>query len=324
MLLVLRALGLGDFLTGVPALRALRRAYDDHELVLATPSTLAPLVELAGAADRVLDTTGLQPLTWSGEAPSVAVNLHGRGPESHRLLLLLQPHRLVAFASPETGHRGPTWKAEEHEVHRWCRLLEEADGVLADPSDLLLARPPDPPPAPGAVVLHPGAAYPARRWPPHRFAEVAREVAAQGHRAVVTGSPAESSLAAQVAAEAGLGADAVLAGRTDLASLAAQVAAARLVVCGDTGVAHLASAYRTPSVLLFGPTSPALWGPPRTGPHRVLWHGTGRGDPWRDDIDPALAAITVPEVVEAVRRQLEGEGPAIPLERARRTTPSSA
>ena len=82
--------------------------------------------------------------------------------------------------------------------------------------------------------------------------------------------------------------------------LAAVVAAARVVVCGDTGVAHLATAYRRPSVVLFGPVSPALWGPPPRAQHVVLWHGDGTGDPWGTDLDPALAKVTVDEVTGAL------------------------
>jgi ADP-heptose:LPS heptosyltransferase len=108
-----------------------------------------------------------------------------------------------------------------------------------------------------------------------------------------------------VARSAGLDDDAVLAGRTSSLELAAVVAAARVVVCGDTGVAHLATAYRRPSVVLFGPVSPALWGPPpragRGGPlHVVIWHGDGTGDPWGTELDPALGTVTVDEVVAAL------------------------
>ena len=84
------------------------------------------------------------------------------------------------------------------------------------------------------------------------------------------------------------------------------MAAARLVVCGDTGAAHLATAFATPSVVLFGPMPPALWGPPREGPHTVLWHGTGLGDPWGAQVDPALARIDVPEVLAAAQERLAG------------------
>jgi len=56
--------------------------------------------------------------------------------------------------------------------------------------------------------------------------------------------------------------DSVLAGRTTLPQLAALVAEASLVVCGGTGIAHLATAVGTPSVVLFGPVPPEHWGPP--------------------------------------------------------------
>jgi ADP-heptose:LPS heptosyltransferase len=303
-LLVLRALGLGDLLTGVPALRALRRARPDHELVLAAPSALQPLVDLAGVADRLLDTRGLGALPWVGEPPELAVNLHGRGPQSHRLLTALAPHDLVAFDCAPAAHPGPVWDDDEHEVRRWCRLVEETLKVAADPADLRLPLPSTPAPAPGAVVVHPGAAYPSRRWPPGRFAEVASALSAGGHDVVVTGGPDEVVLARTVAARAGLPPDAVLAGRTDLQQLSAQVASARLVVCGDTGVAHLATAFGTPSVLLFGPMPPSLWGPVTAGPHAVLWLGSGVGDPWGNQVDPALLRIDVDEVVDHVFDQL--------------------
>ena len=119
------------------------------------------------------------------------------------------------------------------------------------------------------------------------------------HRVVVTAGPSERDLAAAVGAD-------VLS--TDLVGLAALVAGAALVVCGDTGVAHLATAYGTPSVLLFGPTPPAEWGP-RQGPHTVLWHG-GRGDPHGTEPDPTLLAITVAEVTAAAGRRVRA--PAAP------------
>lgn len=297
--LVLRALGLGDLLAGVPALRALRRALPAHEVVLAAPPVLAPLAELTEAVDRLLPQQELEPLGWRGPPPDVAVDLHGNGPASHRILEQLRPRRMVAFDRPGTGSARPVWDPDEHERDRWCRLVGDAFGVRADPDDLLLVRPGVAAPVEGAVVVHPGAAYPARRWPADRFAEVARRLTGQGHRVVVSGSPGERELAIAVAAQAGLPEDAVLAGRTDLLELAALVADARLVVCGDTGVGHLASAYRTPSVLLFGPTPPARWGPPESGPHAVLWRGQDVGDPWGREPDPALLAITVADVLAA-------------------------
>jgi ADP-heptose:LPS heptosyltransferase len=72
------------------------------------------------------------------------------------------------------------------------------------------------------------------------------------------------------------------------------------VVCGDTGVAHLATALRTPSVVLFGPTPPARWGPPADRPwHRVLWAGR-TGDPHGRSADDGLLEIDVADVTAAL------------------------
>jgi ADP-heptose:LPS heptosyltransferase len=89
------------------------------------------------------------------------------------------------------------------------------------------------------------------------------------------------------------------------------------VLCGDTGVGHLATAYRTPSVLLFGPTPPAQWGPPDRPEHAVLWHGTGRHDPFAGTPDPALLAVQVSEVLPVVTTVLGRTArPAAERERA--------
>jgi ADP-heptose:LPS heptosyltransferase len=298
VLLTLRALGIGDLLTAVPALRALRRAYPGHRLVLATPAGLAPLAAACRAVDRVLPTAAhvrapMTRLRWSGRPAQIAVNLHGRGPQSHRALLGTRPGRLLAYANPAAGWLdGPQWSDREHEVARWCRLLEWY-GIPADPADLALPAPAPVPAWAGAVVLHPGASGPERCWPVGRYAALARALTDDGYRVLVSGSPDETPRARALAAAAGLAPHAVLAGRTDIASLAALVAHAALVVCGDTGVAHLATAYRTRSVVLFGPVPPHEWGPPPSGRHTALWRGP-RG----------LAEIGLAEVYEAAAAQL--------------------
>lgn len=294
VLVALRGLGLGDFLTVLPALRALADAFPGHHRVLAAPAPLAPLVELSGAVDRLAPVEPLAPLPADLHGADVAVNLHGRGPQSMRLLQAAGPRRLIAFGTAG----GPAWQEDEHEVDRWCRLLTES-GIPADPDRLELRPPPSPPPAGarGATVVHPGASALSRRWPEERFAQVAAREAAAGRPVVITGGPGEVGLARAVAAAAGLPETAVLAGGTDLLELAAAVAAAARVVCGDTGVAHLATALGTPSVLLFGPTSPARWGPPPgRARHLVLWAGR-IGDPHGAHPDPGLLEIPVAAVL---------------------------
>ncbi len=297
---MLRALGLGDFLTAIPSFRALARAFPEHLRILAAPIELAPLARMSGAIDEIVQTAAVEPLAPELAGAEVAVNLHGCGPESHRVLLASEPKRMLAFRcegayAPATA---PSWEADEHEVDRWCRMLE-AFGIACDVDDLDLL-------APGArtrdyVVLHPGASAEARRWPIERWVGVARALAERDVPIRITGSATEFRRARAIARRAGLPITDVIAGKTNLAGLTGVIGSARAVVCGDTGVAHLATATRTPSVVLFGPMSPKRWGPPvQRDRHRVIWHG-GSGNPHGASVDRGLAEISVEEVLANLR-----------------------
>lgn len=318
--LVLRALGLGDALTGVAALRGVRRAWPGHRVVLAAPQPVGQWLTDLGVVDDVLPTRGLARLPWPWAGPGgaqdapgcLAVNLHGRGPQSHRILQATRPDALIAFDRPEARHVGPGWDDTEHEVLRWCRLLRSVGGSCG-PEDLRLG-PPDPPGGRADhVVVHPGAAAGARRWPAGRWATVVATLAARGHPVTLTGSAAERDLCEQVRQESG-DRDRVqdVSGALGLPALARLVATARLLVSSDTGVAHLATAYGTPSVTLFGPTPPALWGPLiDQSRHVVVRHvvrhgheGSARRDPNAARLDPALAALPVKEVLAACETAL--------------------
>lgn len=295
--LALRALKLGDLLVAVPALRALGRAFPDHRITYAAPAWLAPVVELVGGIDLV-DTPGLDdPIARAKGEVDVAVNLHGNGEQSRARIDALGARRVIAHGSE--SQPGPRWAEGVHERERWCRLLEW-HGIPADPRDLLLRPPARRTEVPGAAVVHPGAAHGSRHWPVERFAQVARRLERSGQTVVVTGSAGERERALAVAEAAGLGAGSVAAGQLGLDRFAALVADARCVVSADTGAAHLASAYGVPSVVLFGPATPAAWGPP-PGPHRVLTHpGVRVGDVFAEQPDPALLAVTTEEVLDAL------------------------
>ena len=302
-LLVLRGLGLGDFLASVPALRALREAFPAHHTVLAAPCALEPLAKASGAVDELVDVAPLERLPERLHGADMGVNLHGKGPESHHVLLAARPRGFLAFRHPGVPESAelPEWMADEHEVDRWCRLVRET-GIDANPAALLLDAPAfrSSREAGDVTVIHPGAASGARRWPPERFAAIVRSERRAGRRVLVTGSADERDLGLRIAESAGLPEDAVLAGKTDLLDLMAVVSEAGRLVSGDTGVAHLATALRTPSVTIFGPTSPALWGPRLAGHrHAALWAGE-HGDPHASDPSAGLLAIQVEDVLQAL------------------------
>jgi hypothetical protein len=249
-------------------------------------------------------------------APGLAVDLHGRGPASHEVLAALRPARMLNFAVPGDVRysAGPPWYAGEHEVRRWCRLVDTV-GAACDPEDLLLPGASHGQGSDGPVLLHPGAASGARRWPAGRWAIVADRLVRSGHQVVVTGNSAERALCDRICAATGHRAPEleVLSGALDLPGLSRTISAARLVICGDTGVAHLATALRVQSVLLFGPTPPSEWGPLIDGDlHTVLWPApeTYRGNPHGHQIDPVLARISPDDVLIAAESAMGTAGGA--------------
>nr|WP_240895834.1 glycosyltransferase family 9 protein [Kineococcus siccus] len=161
-------------------------------------------------------------------------------------------------------------------------------------------------PGDGPVVVHPGAAFASRRWPVGRWAAVVAALRAAGHPVAVTGTADEAPLGAALAAHGAQD----LTGALDLDGLEAAVAGSRLVLSGDTGTAHVATALGVPSVLLFGPTPPHWWGPAIDPDlHTVLWHGDPSasdyvGDPHGAELDPTLGRTTVEEVLTAATAHL--------------------
>lgn len=300
-LLVLRAIKLGDLLVAVPALHALRRAFPDHRITLATTAWLAPVVELLPMVDVHLAQHGLDhPIAVEPGTVDVAVNLHGAGPESSDLVAALRARRVLGHADPVHGEDGPAWPDDVHERVRWASLMDW-HGIPADPDEVWIDRPATPPVATGAAVVHVGAFHGARHWPTDRFADVVRGLRARGLDVVLTGGADDVARARAVADAAGLAPGAVLAGVLELQPFAAVVADARVVVTVDTGAAHLASAYGIPSVVLFGPAPPEAWGPPEHGPHVVLTDASlRRGDVFSDEPDPALLAVGADDVLAAV------------------------
>ncbi|WP_243844335.1 glycosyltransferase family 9 protein [Salinibacterium sp. ZJ454] len=162
------------------------------------------------------------------------------------------------------------------------------------------------------VVVHPGVAVPARAWPTDRHQAAVQLLVELGLRVVVTGSPSETALTAQVAGRFALD----LGGRLDLPTLAGVLAGASAVIVANTGPAHLAAAVGTPVVSLFAPVVPAIRWAPYGVPVELLGDQTApcRGTRARECPvagHPCLTSVTPADVVDACLRLL-AESPSRP------------
>jgi ADP-heptose:LPS heptosyltransferase len=272
---VLRALQLGDFLVAVPALRALRRAYPEaHIALVALPWTAALLERFSRYIDELVEYPGV-PAGYD-----LVLQMHGDGSRTNAIALALGGKRTAGFY--RAGHPCPDpetfveWDDRENEVLRCLRLAEKVGArsgtpelefplLQADMEEWSAFRLDD------YVCVHPGSQLASRRWPPERFAAVADSLATRGHKVVLTGSAGEAALVGKVA-RAMRAVPLNLAGKTSIGALGALVARARLVVCNDTSLSHIAAAMRTPSVVIACGSDPRRWAPLERALHRVLFH----------------------------------------------------
>jgi ADP-heptose:LPS heptosyltransferase len=227
------------------------------------------------------------------------VQLHGSGGVSNGLVAQWGARHLAAFheagsPDPEPG-LGTPWPLQGREPDRLLRLVdglglakeepplpEQSRSALAFPvlaqdmneaTTLLKAhgllgsdgiRP--------YVCLHPGAQLASRRWPVQRFAQVGDALAraVPGLAVLITGVDKEAPLADQV--RQAMRCTAVnVCGQTSLGGLGALVRGARMLVCNDTGVSHVAAALGTPSVVVSCGADVSRWSPRDTDLHTVLW-----------------------------------------------------
>lgn len=204
----------------------------------------------------------------------LVLQAHGDGRLMNIFTALLGGRRTVGFYRPGLfcpDHRAfLPYRSGENEVHRLLRLAERADAPPAGDHLEFPLSPADDDEAerlswlaeldgtPYACV-HPGSKDPTRRWSVEGFAGVARALASQGYQVVLTGGGSERRLANTVMARAGI--PCVNGTGTSLGVLAVVLRGARLLVCNDTGVSHLAAALGLPSVVLFTRSEPRCWGP---------------------------------------------------------------
>jgi heptosyltransferase II len=109
------------------------------------------------------------------------------------------------------------------------------------------------------ITLAPGAVGAGKAWPAGQYAELARALTKDGASVWVVGGPDETPLAAQIVATGGNRVRDLTSDNLRNAIFA--LAAADVSVTNDSGLMHVSAALATPTVAIFGPTSPWHWKP---------------------------------------------------------------
>lgn len=144
-------------------------------------------------------------------------------------------------ASPPAEWPLPELKVPARDVDAWYNR----QGLSGD----------DPP----IVTLSPGAVGTGKAWPPGHYAELAHALRKDGASVWILGGPSETSIAKRIAAAAGNRVRDLTS--NDLRNAILALAAADAAVTNDSGLMHVSAAIGTPTVAIFGPTSPWHWKP---------------------------------------------------------------
>ncbi|MEN3339445.1 MAG: heptosyltransferase [Acidobacteriota bacterium] len=288
--LIVRLGALGDIVHAVPAVAALRAAAPDARIDWLVDRKHRTIVDLVTSIDRTIVLERPTPAGWIETLRTLREGRYDWALDFQGLLksaVLARASGAARVAGFSIWHLrektarvfytdlAPARRAEAglpanagHVIRQNLRLLR-ALGIDDDRITFPLA------PVDSAVVatvratvggdgsfalINPGAAWPNKRWPPERFGEVAaflRDV--RQLPSVVLWGPGENALA-QAVVDASAGA-ARLCPATNVTDILALCRSAALMVSGDTGPLHIASAAGTPTVSIFGPTDPERNGP---------------------------------------------------------------
>lgn len=290
--LIVRLGALGDVVHAIPVAAALRRAYPSARIDWLVSSRHREILDLVPVIDRRLaihDRAGAGGSSWLAAIRElrsarydVAIDLQGLI-KSAVLARSSGAARVVGFSADYARERvarlfytdaydpgfGGLFDPREtrHIVEINLRVLEAIGITATGRPEFPLDRVESMPARKAAEItgghyalLNPGAAWPNKRWPPDRLGAVAMDLRERhGLMSVVLWGPGEEDLAqAVVAASRGA---AVVAERTRIADIVELARGAAVMVSGDTGPTHIASAVGTPLVGIYGPTRPSRNGP---------------------------------------------------------------
>lgn len=304
---VFRALYLGDMLCAVPALRSLRAALPHARIVLVgLPWAEQFSRRYSAYVDDFIAFPGHPDLPEHPALPyaqedfyshmreqefALALQMHGSGEVTNGIVggfgARVQAGYGTAASSPcGTKHALP-FPAHGAEPLRLLRLVR---WLGADTTDCRMEFPLMPEDrdelahtgaarglaAGGYVCVHAGARTRDKCWPPARFAEVADRLASEhGLKIVLTGAASEADLADAVIAR--MNTPAINATvPMSVGAMAALMSGARLLICNDTGVSHIAAGLGLRSVVIFSKADMGRWAPLNRRLHRCIRDPEGR------------------------------------------------
>lgn len=298
---------LGDTLVLQPALAYLA-ARSGSPVDLIAPPAFAPLIDLMPGARVPLGNRRYDE-AWVFEHGTKAARRAFLTRAREKIAVFLKPaytkwyHRLVYDRILAELNR------REYRGRFFLRLA--SDGAAPESPPELREPPADWQPAPDLparfVLANPTSAWEEKAWTPPQWAEALPAIAeAAGCPILLTGGPSERERAHAAAIEsaaraAGMARDSLvnLAGRTSLRELLWLAARAAFAVSVDGATAHIAAAFRVPTLSLFGPTKPEHWhcGAP--------WASyLAAGDFSKSEKRPPLARLPAAAVIERAHAML--------------------
>lgn len=279
---VLRANGLGDFIFVLPALHALKQTFPNDEIVfLGKKLHHDLLMNRPGPVDRVVI---VPPYPGVGEAEDyqpdseqvnnffnrmveehfdVAIQMHGGGGNSNPFLLRLGAKvniGLKACGAPPVDISIP-YVRYFSETLRYLEVVSRLGAKTTDitprlqvtPFDVMEARQAYPDlDNIRAVVIHPSATDPRRRWPTRNFAMIADFLIEQGLTVFINGVRSETSIGEDIIMQM-QHRESIhnLCGNLPVTALAGLISVAELVISNDSGPLHLAYALNAPSIGIY-------------------------------------------------------------------------
>lgn len=294
---IFRALQLGDMICAVPAMRALRTAFPEAEIVLIGLPWAASFVQrFSHYFDRLIVFPGYpglpeQPfdhMAWTAfqeqlqaEQFDCIIQMQGNGTIVNEMLTELGAQQLAGFylfEDEKPSAHFMKYPGTGSEIMRHLSLMQ----FLGIPSGSAALEFPVYPAEENSlrqiapfvgqqpyVCVHPGSRAGWRQWAPPNFAMLANYCAEQGLQIVFTGTADETPIIAEV--QKWLQHDAInLAGKTKLGEVAALLKNASLLIANCTGVSHIAAAVQTPSLIISMDGEPDRWGPLNRSLHKVI------------------------------------------------------